>query len=478
MLSALEPFADSVNRLLPIGFPHDLLIAVCGLALAVILGRTPSRYPAVRQLVMLAVVVAAIATLACVSRLFQGLAWPTAITFSVGLMIAAGLIGKLLLADRYAGLRDARHTNKPETTPLPFQRRALDLLLEQARLSPTPSALGLQAEWGMGKSFVIDHLLDELNSDGNFVAVRVNIWEYEDHADLQYGAMQALLAHPRVLERYGWLFYPLWMLVRDWGGLSLRRFHFGWKENNVDVDGKLHLPWQSRFERIVARQHAAGRRVVIVLDEIDRAGAFATQAALTMVMRSLSLPSVVAVVPHVQQSIDFKAFHPDMITLDDLRDTVSTYLEERLYQSNFRAGDIEKSQARFYSHGQSERFQMLAADFMESAQTNDWTDFYTKMSERYLRYSVVLGRPDGFDVLAILKLPEIAVLFRPFGDGYQRLLDWVGEETKAGNPNFVRIDMRVRWLKGDLLKYLSAPVSSNLDPRFCLMLALSRGRSL
>jgi len=367
-----------------------------------------------------------------------------------------------------------------DSQPLPFQQRAMDKLMGYISSAPTPLPVGLNAEWGMGKSTVIDCLLDKMNTldADRFVAVKLNVWEYEDYGDLQYGAMQAIMAHPKSLEGYGWLAYPLWMLAREWGGLRIRSIRIGWGQSNADADGKLHLPWQSRFERIVARLHLGGRRVVFVLDEMDRASAIATQSALTLISRSLALPGVVIVVAHVENVIRFKALHPGVVVLDDLRDSVSGYLHQRWVDAQ-KSGHTPMSPndpRRAYTPGADASFVTLTDAFMRSATPIDWRDYYSSLTERYLRQSVHLGRPDGDDLVAFLSRSEIAFLFADFGEArYQGMLAWVKAQTRNGNPIFQRIEMRVRWLKGDLLKLLSVPIPENLDPRFCLMLALSRG---
>lgn len=476
----LEPLIHAAAELAPPNSPLvQIAVAGSALLLVLILARTPSRHAAARLFLLLAAGVAALGLWLGTARLLPEVAWVSAVVWPTGLLLIGGLLGKMALANRYAALRDARHSrSRVDSQPLPFQRRALDHLREQAECAPTPLAVGLHAEWGMGKSIVMEHLLDELNQSDRFVAVKLNVWEYEDHGDQQYGAMQALLAHPRVLEGHGWLAYPLWMLAREWGGLNFRSFRFGWGKNEADADGRLHLPWQARFERIVARQHLVGRRVVFVLDEIDRASAVATQGALTLISRSLALPGVVVATSYVEDIIRFKAFHPDMVILDDLRDTVSGYLHHQWLESlkTVDANPSRQDPRRHYASSIAGSFNVQAAAFMELATPTDWSDYYKKMTERYLSHSVYLGRPDGYDLVALLQLPEVSRLFAGFGEArYQEMLAWVERETTRGNANFRRIEMRVRWLKGDLLKLLSMPIADGLDPRFCLMLALNRG---
>lgn len=481
----LQPVSGGLVMLLPPDSPlHQITIAGCVLLLISIIGHTPSRLALVRQSLLLLAACAALVLLLALLKLLPEATWVQAVIWPAGLVLMGGVLGKLALANRFAALRDARHDprGRVDSILLPFQKRATEKLLEQAVLAATPLVLGLQALWGAGKSTTMDHFLQALNAqDDRFVAVRLNVWEYEDYPDLQFGVMQALLAHPKVLERYGWLNFPLWMLAREWGGLRFGAFKFSWGQTTADANGNLHLPWQSRFERIVARQHLAGRRVVFVLDEIDRASAPSAQSVLTLITRSLALPGVVAVLPFVEEVIRFKTFHPDMVELDDLRDTVTGYLHQKWLDADglqVPGPDQESAPCRSICQDRAVAFGTLAGQFMKQASPTAWIEYYRQMEERYLRHRVYMGKPDGRDVLALLQFPEVRAGFvAGFGlEKFQALLEWVAEQVEKRDSPLRNLDIQIRLFKGDLLQLLSAPVSSSLDPRFFLMLALAMAR--
>lgn len=488
LLAYLQGLGEQLAVLLPPDSPaYQIVLAACTLLLVLIFCRTPSRLALVRQFFLLAAGFAMLALLLALFRLLPDSTTVQLLVSTLCLLLAGGLLGKLVLANRFAALRDARHDarGRLDSCLLPFQARAMHKLLEQAGLAPTPLVVGLQALLGAGKSTVMEHFLRELGVRADrFVAVKLNVWEYEDYDDLQFGAMQTLLAHPKVLEGYGWLDFPLWMLAREWGGLRFRSFEFAWGSNKANADGRLRLPWQSRFERIVARQHLAGRRVVFVLDELERANAPATQGALTLISRSLSQPGLVVVVSFVEEMIRFKAFHPDMVVLEDLRDTVAGHLHnEWLKTQDAHTPDALGSAGsntdprRLITQDRALAFNVLAGQFMQQAGSTAWSEYYQQMTERYLRYSVRLGQPDCGDLLAFLTLPEIRVGFETgFGEPkYQALLEWVAQQVEIKDSPLRKIETQIRWLKGDLLKLLSAPVDPTLDPRFFLLLALAMG---
>lgn len=444
---------------------------------------TPSRFPLLRQSVFVIAVVAMIGMLQALLSIFIGspVVMLAALFFLLGASLA--ILGKLVLANRFAGLRDARHApfHQSDSRLMPSQRRTLTKLIEQVHLAPTPLALGLEASWGMGKSIVVEHLLAELkpNSKQGVVAVRVNVWEYENYSDMQYGVMQALLAHPKVLGGFGWLAYPWWMVLREWGGLHFRSFRFGWGRHEVKADGQLRLPWQNRLERIVARQHLAGRRIVLVLDEMERASAPATQAALTLLQRSLSLPGVATVVPFVPEVIRFKAFHPSMVVLDDLRDTISGYLEGEhvRWQSDRRKNQPDDLSQAITKVTNKARYIELTQEFCRLATEADWRAYYRRMEERYLRQRIRLPWPDYLDMSDFVQLPEVKVNFADFGE--EKIADlraWIektgSQGEKGGLLGAGPLKMPLRWLKGYLMLLSSAPANGNVDIRFFFLLAL------
>lgn len=481
----LRPLADMGRSLFPPDSPLARAVAAgCVLLLIAILTRTPDRYAPVRHFYLLATGLALLAMLIAVRAMLPDATSVSGFFWPLGLLLAGGWLGKLVLASRFAALRDARHDTRGrvDSVLLPFQQRARDQLLVQVEQAPTPLVLGLQASWGAGKSTIMEHLLKALDAHPDrYVAVRLNVWEYEDYNDLQFGAMQALMAHPCALEKHGWLDFPLWMLAREWGGLRFKNFQLGWGQSRADADGNLHLPWQGRFERLVARQHLAGRRVVFILDELDRASARATQAALTLLTRSLALPGVVAVAPFVEDVIRYKAFHPDMVALDDIRDTVSAYLHDAWLK---REGASVPSAVqpldprRAVGSGSMAAFHTLSGQFARQASATDWAEYYARMEEKYLRQRIHLGRFAVDDLLALLRLPEIESGFvAGFGEAkFRDLLAWVAQERDNPESPLQQMETQVRWLKGDLLKLLSPPPGGGLDPRFVLLLALVMGR--
>lgn len=249
-------------------------------------------------------------------------------------MLALGVwaIGKTVQAHRFAALRDARAAACRPAVPLAAHREEFVRALAKAVVGERAhGVIGLQGGWGAGKSRLVERLVAGFDSGEygcDVVAVSVNIWEYQNYGDLQWGVLQAVYAHPRSLQNHGWLDLPLWMLVANWMRLRVRDFKLAFGGNEVNGQAELRLPWQYHLEKAVARQRRRSRNVLLVLDEIDRGDAVAVQSVLTLLRRSLNLPGVVAVVPYVPEVVREKAFNPLALALPDLIATAHVLLME------------------------------------------------------------------------------------------------------------------------------------------------------
>lgn len=495
--SLFQPLEALINRsptdwsgwlasVLPPDTPlHPLAVALLVLGLAILPLARPSRSVLARWLLSATAASALVVAVLSAIRLLpeKGIeAWVFSVLF---LAVGFTFFAKLALMLRFSNLRDARAVGVPSSQVLANQRRALDMLLDQANRSATPLAMGLEAEWGMGKSMVVEHLLHELEHPPRgrkaFVAVKVNIWEYESYGDLQWGVMQALLAHPRALERFGWLTYPVWALAREWGHLRFHRFEINLGGHKANADGLLHLPWQAEVERLVGRLRHRDFNVAIVLDEIDRADACTSQCALTLLHRSLCLPGVVAVVPFVQRTIQLKVFHPANLCQPDLLDTAIGWLEWE---------QVFSKQGVVPANGVQEKFEVLPSPHESQRErlarlcTHVLKDrfmlrrYLEQMEERYLKMRVKITPLAPDDLRDFLGVPEIAVLLERFEPAaVAQLPGWVAQGwVPSGPKRTFTLAQRLarctlRSLRGELMN-VSSFAQKNVPPRFALNLAI------
>lgn len=373
------------------------------------------------------------------------------------------LLGKLALANRIAGMRDARYALLPAAGDgaglLSSQSRFVEEVLIPAVMGRGGfRAVGIHGGWGSGKSRIVEGLHARLHGSGA-VSVQINIWEYQNYDDLQWGVLESLYTHPRTLASHAWLSFPLFMPLMRWFRSGLVKFKIALLGSEISGDGQLRLYWQGYLQKAVARHARAGRRVVFILDEIDRATPAAVQAAITLIQRSLTLEAVSVVVPYVPEQIRHKAFNPMFASSSDIRATAAAWLIENLHEpyggtTVSYAGSQEAETDAFYLR--------LAKRWVDSPELQN--DYFAWMEDKYLRTRYSVPPIDSEDAEDILRLPQIANLIREnCGDKASEAV----EALKIALENLAKLgqDLPIRALLGEAMHVFSLkPGSKGLSP--------------
>lgn len=473
-LNMLADRADELTVLPASGFLLSMLV----LALILLVQATPSRFRLVRLLFFILTLAAVVSFVIAGVGVATNLPPGTGTAFGVVcLFLGLLVLAKLSQAYRFAALRDARHPSRPEavTNDLPSQAEFLYSLRDAIRGASLSGMLplGIRGRWGSGKSYLVDRLLatlahppaDELPIP--CVAVKVSVWEYQGYDDMQWGVLQAIYAHPRTLERLRWLYLPAVAILLSWlrikfAGLKLKLF-----DGAVESEATLRLNWQEHLEKVVGRIVGRGWKVVIVLDEIDRATAPTTQAALTLVHRSLNLPGVVVLLPYVQEQVRVKAFDPFVLELADLKDTAYAWFVERdaCALNERRDDDDDAEVARQYAkedpYGElhslaghpkpddRERiFRRFALNWRRTANFQHEL-YFRAMEQKYLRLHKTIPMLSVADQCAILDLPLLRDGIRRFGEaGRQDMEAWLKRkyDELPGNERLTIRNMIGEWL--------------------------------
>lgn len=221
---------------------------------------------------------------------------------------------------------------------LPSQRAMVDtltkLILGEAEPCQ-PTVISLRGAWGSGKSTIVAGLVAELrrNHARRAVVVHVDAWQHQADANLEQALFRAIAARPELLWPRAWLAYPVFseMLFLFFKAVRLSMVRGGLK---AELDSRSTAPpviwWRRRLRQLIEPAARAGRRIVVVLDEVDRCEPLAAQAFLTLVPRFLLMPGMVVVVPTVRQQVGFKVFTPLTACLPDLRSTMDAVLYAEL----------------------------------------------------------------------------------------------------------------------------------------------------
>lgn len=264
--------------------------------------------------------------------------------------IAAWMLLTMLLRTwlwRHFRARSSVHAMVCTTTQaqlLPSQRNFVDNMVRQLSLfdlgQPGP-LWALEGRWGESKSFLaaaiqqrLEGLKDPHKPDEQVVAtVYVHVWREQTESNLHMAIVEAILSHPLVL-RHAFEAYPVArMLARKCGDAIARITPAGVKMASGEMSatllpqGALPLMAQRDLEQVIARLRAKEKRVVLVLDEIDRAIPEVAQAAIVLCKRAFNLPGLAVLMPFVRAQLAQKTFNPLFMHSRDLYYTFLSHLQ-------------------------------------------------------------------------------------------------------------------------------------------------------
>lgn len=269
------------------------------------------------------------------SPVWQGTAW----LFLVwgGWLLLWRLLRGSLWAQMYRrGLADLIELERPSPPPLPGQQAFVERMAERlggfSLLHPGPM-WAIKGSWGSGKSHVMALLHRELESCAQVAVVNVHIWREQSETDLHLAIVDAILSHPKVLCAC-FARYPKRLVLRKLGQPFMRmlrglRLTNGSLEAVLDPGKVLPLSAQRELETVVACARQKDLRIVVILDEVDRATVPVAQAAIVLTRRALGLPGLATVLPYVGEQLRLKVFNPLYDYSPDLHQTLLSHLESQ-----------------------------------------------------------------------------------------------------------------------------------------------------
>lgn len=183
-----------------------------------------------------------------------------------------------------------------------FARRVAHVIIE--RRDPTSIVVGIYAPWGEGKTSVLNMVVEELEARSDAVAVRFNPWRFHDEAQLLtnfFGVLAGKFEVPlktggerasEALIKYSGLLAPL----------SLAGFNAQDAVKSVaSVRPAADLEeLKRRVEEILIE---AERRVVVVMDDIDRLDKDEIQAVFKLVKLTADFPNTAYILAFDEQMV-------------------------------------------------------------------------------------------------------------------------------------------------------------------------------
>lgn len=231
--------------------------------------------------------------------------------------------------------------------PLPSQKDVVERMAELIEQLTAPSGSGkhpshgvvipLEGRWGTGKTFVLELLEHHLKrtasekakekrqqpQDGpGWIVLDINVWRLENSRHLLYHIYRRLLSSDYMLRHFRRrvpLRYSFASALRLLGTLGAK---IGLKLGNgsVELEPVAPVDWQEDFEIACAFARSRGKRVLLLLDETERADTWTVQATMTLTCRALQkIPGLATVFSYVPDRLRYKAFSPYTVRMEDLR---------------------------------------------------------------------------------------------------------------------------------------------------------------
>jgi KAP-like P-loop domain-containing protein len=224
------------------------------------------------------------------------------------------------VASRWASTSPWYTDTQSTTVALESQARVIDQIVELLKRSDPRRFLmiSLRGKWGSGKSTVMHLLADRLRA--SHALVYFDAWEHQGQPNLELALFTEIARNLDVLVPFGWLRRPLLSLL-PYLFLRSLAFDLDLRMLRTRVDHRTGLPppiwWRRRLKSIVGALPRK-KRLIVVIDEIDRCDPLVAQTLFTLIPRFLALGRVVVILPTVQESVDFKVFNPLTVELPDL----------------------------------------------------------------------------------------------------------------------------------------------------------------
>ncbi|HEX4583983.1 MAG TPA: P-loop NTPase fold protein [Burkholderiaceae bacterium] len=202
----------------------------------------------------------------------------------------------------------------------PFAMRVADTTA--TRRDPSSIVIGLYGPWGDGKSSTLNLMEEALAAHSNVVVVRFNPWLFNSEERLLRGFFDTVAAalgraSPSLAEKIG-------SLLRDYGSLLLSASFSAAAARSLEAgdaggDSMASVRLDELKERVEEVLQKAGKRVVVLIDDIDRLDRAELQAIFKLVKLSASFASTSYVL----------AFDDEM---------VASSIGERYAQAGYEAG--------------------------------------------------------------------------------------------------------------------------------------------
>jgi predicted KAP-like P-loop ATPase len=184
----------------------------------------------------------------------------------------------------------------------PFAQRVGQVIANRADSSSI--VVGVHAPWGDGKTSVLNMIVEELKNHQHILVVHFNPWRFPDETQLLSGFFKSLAgAVDASLETRG---EKLGDIARKYAGLLAPVSLLGVNAKDA-VKGAAEISPVATLEQLKERIEAvlseSGKRIVVVMDDIDRLDKEEVQATFRLVKLSADFPNTAYVLAFDEQRV-------------------------------------------------------------------------------------------------------------------------------------------------------------------------------
>jgi predicted KAP-like P-loop ATPase len=184
----------------------------------------------------------------------------------------------------------------------PFAQRIGQVIAN--RQDSSSIVIGVHAPWGDGKTSVLNMIVEELKKHEHLLVVHFNPWRFPDETQLLSGFFKSLASAVdasletrgekigEIARKYAGLLAPVSLL-----GLNAKDAVLGAAEGSPVVTLE---QLKERIERVLSE---SGKRIVVVMDDIDRLDKEEVQATFRLVKLSADFPNTAYILAFDEQRV-------------------------------------------------------------------------------------------------------------------------------------------------------------------------------
>ncbi len=271
------------------------------------------------------------------------------------------------------------HDNETKTDLLSYEPIAGTIAALLTEPPFAPMTIGIHGDWGAGKSSVLEMVDHALSSQKDFLSIKFNGWRYQGFEDAKISLLETIVeelveARP-ILKNFGAKLASIWRRI-NWlkvakkaasatatlmTGGALLPLQLGtqiaetltpgegekWLEDPENAPNEIRA-FRKEFEELL--DHAGVKRLIVLIDDLDRCLPTTTVETLEAVRLFLFTPKTAFVIAADEAMVEYCVRHhfPSLAETTSGQHFARNYLE-KLIQVPFRIPALGINETRLYT---------------------------------------------------------------------------------------------------------------------------------